>query len=183
MKKLFGYFLLIFLLIAAKPPETATVKWYTIEQALALNEHAPRKIMVDVFTDWCGWCKVMDQQTFHDPVIAKILNEKYYPVKFNAETRDTIVFQGRTFVNDGQGTRSAHQLAVAMLNGKLSYPNIVFIDENNQLITAIPGFRKPEEMEQILEYIGQSLYAKNVNFQEYLTTFKHTTTDELKITR
>ena len=183
MKQLVVVFMVFFLFAGAKLPEESPVKWYTIQQAMELNKKAPRKIMVDVFTDWCGWCKVMDKQTFHDPVIVKILNEKYYAVKFNAETHDTIIFQGRTFINEGQGTRSAHQLAIAMLQGKLSYPNLVFIDEQGQLITNIPGYRKPEEMEPILKYIQQSLYAKNVNFQDYLKTFKHTTTDEPKITR
>jgi uncharacterized protein YyaL (SSP411 family) len=55
------------------------VKWYTLEQAIALNKKEPRKIMIDVYTDWCGWCKKMDITTFNNNVIADYLNSKYYP--------------------------------------------------------------------------------------------------------
>ncbi len=147
------------------------VKWYTFQEAIALNQKAPRKILIDVYTDWCGWCKVMDKETFQNPLIAKILSEKYYPVKFNAESKEPITFEGHTFTNEGQGNRSTHQLAVALLNGKLSYPSIVFMNEKNQLITAVPGFQKPDQMEPLLIYIWNSLYEKNVDFQEYSKNF------------
>ena len=147
------------------------VKWYTFTEAVKLNEKEPRKILIDVYTDWCHWCKVMDDQTFSDAAIAEILNEKYYPVKFNAERTDEVVFQGRTFKNTGEGRRPPHELAVAMLNGKLSYPSIVFMNEKNQLITAVPGFQKPDQMEPLLIYIHNSLYEQNINFQEYLKNY------------
>jgi len=148
------------------------VKWYSFLEAVALNEKAPRKILIDVYTDWCGWCKVMDKETFQDPVIAKILSEKFYPVKFNAESKDPITFENHTFVNSGTGSRPVHQLAAALLNGKMSYPSIVFMNEKNQLITAVPGFQKPQEMEPLLMFIYNSLYEKGVNFQEYSKNYK-----------
>jgi len=147
------------------------VKWYTFTEAVKLNETAPRKILIDVYTDWCGWCKVMDKETFSHPTIAKILNEKFYAVKFNAERKDTVVFQGNTFINNGEGSRPPHQLAMAMLNGKMSYPSIVFMNEKNQMITAVPGFQKPEQMEPLLMFIYESLYEKNVDFQQYSQTY------------
>jgi thioredoxin-related protein len=148
------------------------VKWYTFQEAVTLNQKAPRKIIIDVYTDWCGWCKVMDKETFQNPLISKILTEKYYPVKFNAESKESVTFEGHTFINDGQGSRPVHQLAVALLNGKLSYPSIVFMNEKNQLITAVPGFQKPEQMEPLLIYIWNSLYEKNIDFQQYSNSFK-----------
>lgn len=161
-----------FVLLLAFNSSAQKVKWYTFSEAVELNKTQPRKIMVDVYTDWCGWCKVMDEQTFQHPDIAKILNEKYYAVKFDAERKDTVVFQGTAFVNKGEGRRPPHDLAVAMLNGKMSYPSIVFMNEKNQLITAVPGFQKPEQMEPLLIYIYQSLYEKNVNYQEFVDGYK-----------
>ncbi len=69
------------------------VKWMSFEEAVERSKTEKRKIFIDVFTDWCGWCKVMDKNTFPDLVIAKLLsNEKFYPVKFNAEqTADVAV--------------------------------------------------------------------------------------------
>jgi thioredoxin-related protein len=171
-KYLYSTVLLLIAITIASNVIAQKVKWYTFSEAVKLNEKAPRKILVDVYTDWCGWCKVMDEQTFQDPIISKILNEKYYAVKFDAERKDTVIFQGNTFVNAGEGSRPPHQLAVAMLNGKMSYPSIVFLDEKNQLVTAVPGFQKPEQMEPLLMYIFESLYEKNVNFQEYSQNYK-----------
>lgn len=148
------------------------VKWYTFEEAIKLNEKEPRNIMIDVYTDWCGWCKVMDRETFSKPHIAKILNEKYYAVKFDAETKDTISFQGKKFVNTGQGNRPPHELAVGLLNGKLSYPNIVFLNKKNDILGALPGFKKPKEMEAILDYITKELYTQKIDLGKYIEEFK-----------
>lgn len=143
------------------------VKWHTFTEAIELSKKQPRKIFIDVYTDWCHWCKVMDEKTFQQPNIAKILNEKYYAVKFNAERKDTVMFQGRAFVSTKQGNRPPHQLAAAILNGKMSYPSIVFMNEKNQLITAMGGYQKPEDLEPLLIFIHGSLYEKGIDYQEF----------------
>jgi thioredoxin-related protein len=163
---------IIFLSILSLNIKAQELKWFSIEEATRLNRIENRKIMIDVYTDWCGWCKVMDRETFNNPVISQILREKYYPVKFNAETKDTILFNGKYYISNGEGSRTAHQLAIYLLQGKLSYPSIVFIDENGQIITAMSGYRKPNEMEPILQYISASLYIQKVDFQEYLKVFQ-----------
>lgn len=160
--------LTVFLLsITFTQVKSQEVKWYTFTEAIELNKQQPRKIFIDVYTDWCHWCKVMDEKTFQQPVIAKILNEKYYAVKLDAERTDTVVFQGRTFVSTGQGRRPPHQLAAALLNGKMSYPSIVFMNEKNQLITAMGGFQKPEDLEPLLIFIHGSLYEKGIDYQGF----------------
>src|SRR5438045_724912 len=95
------------------------VKWMSFEEAVAKSKTEKRKIFIDVFTDWCGWCKVMDKNTFPDPEIAKLLNEKFYPVKFDAEQTADVVFRGSTFKFVSQGNRGYHQLAAALLNNQL----------------------------------------------------------------
>lgn len=168
-------FIIILLLVGFSghaQTESSNVKWYTFEEAINLNKKAPRKIIIDVYTDWCSWCKVMDKESFHNPKIAKILNEKYYPVKFNAESTAPVTFQGHTFINEGQGNRPPHQLAIALLQGKLSYPSIVFINEKNQLITAVAGFQKPESLEPLLMFIYGSMYEKGIDYQEYVNNYK-----------
>ncbi len=148
------------------------VKWYSFEEAIELNKKEPRNVFIDVYTDWCGWCKVMDEKTFSQPHIAKILNEQYYAVKFDAETKDTINFQGKAFVNTLQGNRPPHELAAALLQGKLSYPNIVFLNKNNQVLGALPGFKKAPEMEAILDYITRELYTQKVDMGKHIEEFK-----------
>ncbi|OFX25281.1 MAG: hypothetical protein A2041_02315 [Bacteroidetes bacterium GWA2_31_9b] len=150
--------------------QKSEVKWYTIEEAVELNKTTQKKIFIDVYTDWCGWCKKMEASTFTHPVIAKILNEDYYAVRFNAETKDTIIFSGQTFVNQG-GNRQPHQLAVALLQNKLSYPSIVYMNENNQLITAVPGYYGPDGLEPILKFFITDAF-KTQSFEDFKNSFK-----------
>lgn len=147
------------------------VKWHTFEEATKLNEKEPRNILIDVYTDWCTWCKIMDKQTFSKAHIANILNKQFYAVKFNAETLDTIRFDGKIFINEKKGVRSPHNLAIALLQGKMSYPNIVFLNKENQLLGALPGFKKPDAMEAILDYIHKELYKKNIDLGGYIDSF------------
>src|SRR5882724_309883 len=127
------------------------VKWMTFEEAVEKSKTEKRKIFIDVYTDWCGWCKVMDKNTFPDPEIAKLLNEKYYAVKLDAEQTADINFRGTTFKFIPSGNKGVHQLAAALLNGQLSYPNFVFLAEDFRILslipgyTSLPGYRKPEE--------------------------------------
>lgn len=148
---------------------TSKVKWYSIEEALELNKTNPKKIMIDVYTDWCVWCKRMDQSTFSNPVIAAYLNKNYYPVKFNAESSKPIVFGGKTYIKP-EGTRTTHQFAVTLLNGKISYPSIAYLDKNLVLLGAIPGFQQPKKMELILNFIANDLF-KTTTMEEYEKTF------------
>ena len=143
------------------------VKWMTWEQAVEANKTQKKKIFVDVFTDWCGWCKVMDKNTFPDPEVAKILNDDFYAVKFNAEQTADVVFNNVTFKYvDGGGGRGVHQLAAALLNNQLSYPNFVFLDEEFKIIPvfpgyqSLPGYRKPQEFHIFLTYVSDEIYKK-----------------------
>jgi len=162
---------IIFLFTMTVYTKAQEVKWYTIEEAVALNKKEPRKILVDVYTDWCGWCKKMDKETWENPVIAKYLNKNFYPVKFNAESTKPIEFEGHTFVNKGEGTRSSHQFAVALLQGKMSYPSIAYMNEDLQLLAAVPGYRTAEQIEPLLHFIVEDKY-KTESMDEYMKTFK-----------
>jgi len=162
------------------------IKWYSIKEALELNKTTPKKIFIDVYTDWCGWCKVMDKNTFTDPNIIQYMSDNYYAVKFNAEGKDTIEYLGKKYFNKETGTKSAHDLAIFLLRGQLSYPNIVYLDENSNAITAIAGYRKPTELLPFLIYFNKDIY-KTTNlddFQKYFNKTYYDTTsskDSIKI--
>jgi thioredoxin-related protein len=168
----FFFIMLLFVVGISQHGISQNVNWISFEKAIELNKKQPKKIMVDVYTDWCHWCKVMDKETFSNERIAKILSDKFYCVKLNAETKDTIRYKGNEFVSTLQGSRPPHQLAVGLLNGKLSYPSVVFLDERENMITVLPGFHKPNDMEPILMYIYQEMYAKNVSYPDFLNTYK-----------
>jgi len=136
------------------------VNWMTFEEAVEKSKTEKRKIIIDVYTDWCGWCKVMDKNTFSDPEVAKLLNEKFYAVKFNAEQTADIVFRGTTFKFVPYGNNGTHQLAAVLLNNQLSYPSIVFVEEDFKSVSPVPGFKKREEFHKMLAYFTTEFYKK-----------------------
>ena len=154
------------------------IKWMSFEQAVEKSKTEKRKIFIDVYTDWCGWCKVMDKNTFPDPEVAKLLNEKFYAVKLDAEQTADINFRGTTFKFVPYGNKGVHQLAAALLNNQLSYPNFVFLDEEFRIIPVIPnsyslpGYRKPEEFHIFLSYVGNDYYQKIRSIDEYQKQYK-----------
>jgi len=171
MKKPFIFLLLITTTFSLYSQDKE-VKWYTIQEAEKLSNQSFRPLFIDTYTDWCGWCKKMDQETFTNPVIADILNTNFYPVKFDAEGKESVKFLDQTYINDGKYGK-AHQLAVALLQGQLSYPTVVFFtkEDNKYSASPVPGFRQPKEMEMLLMYFADKAY-KTQEWEDFQKTFK-----------
>jgi len=150
--------------------ETSLVKWYTIDEALKLNEKNPKKIFIDMYTDWCGWCKTMDKNTFSNPQIAEYLNKYFYPVKFNAESKQDITYKGKVYKNNGTGSRPAHDFALALTNGQLSYPTSAYLDAESKLLTTVPGYLAPADIEPILVFFGEDHY-KTTKWEDFKAKF------------
>jgi thioredoxin-related protein len=151
--------------------EGGPVKWMSFEEAVEKSQKEKKKIFIDVYTDWCGWCKVMDKKTFSHPEVAKILNEEFYAVKFNAEQKEDITFQGHTFKFIPSGRNGYHQLAAALLNNQLSYPTVVFLDEEFKMIQPLPGYQEAPEFHKIIQFIGEDHY-KTVTWKDWQGTYK-----------
>lgn len=150
----------------------AEIHWYTLEEAQKLSDANPRKIFVDFTTSWCGWCKTMDANTFKNPTIAKYMNANYYCVKFNAETRDTVTFNGQKFWNRGApNQRSANDFAITALRGQLSYPSFAFISKDRMNFTIMQGYHAPEAFEPYIHYYGEDK-EKTMTYDAFLKTFK-----------
>ncbi len=137
-----------------KPVEPGRVNWITLEEAQEKSKTEKRKIFVDVMTDWCGWCKRMEETTFTDPAVAQYLNEHFYAVKFNAEQTNDIVFHNKTYRFKSNNGRGYHELASEWLNNRLSFPTSVFLDENLNLIQPLPGYQDATKLQAILHYFG-----------------------------
>lgn len=144
--------------------EEPKIKWLTLEEAFAANQKAPRKILIDVYTGWCGWCKVMDKQTFTNPEVIKYVNTQFYAVKLNAEGTEDIKIGTTLYKFDAE--RRSHQAAIALLQGKMSYPTIVYLDETFNMIQPIPGYMDAKQFHKIITFIGDNNHKKEP-FEKY----------------
>jgi thioredoxin-related protein len=135
--------------VSPTPADKAEIKWLTLEEAYMLNQKEPRKIFVDVYTDWCGWCKRMDKDTFSNSDVATYVGKNYYAVKLNAES-------DRSF-KLGEAAMTERQVAQQL--GVSGYPTVVFIYEDFKTIEPVSGYQQPEQFMKTL----QAFAAKTLN--------------------
>ena len=147
------------------------INWMSWEEAVAANENEPRKIFIDVYTDWCGWCKKMDRSTFKDKSVARVMNKYFYAVKFNAEQKESIEYKDHTLKYlPKAGRRGVHELAYALLDGRMGYPSFVYLDEKGDRITISPGYKDAKAIQKELAYVGGEHY-KNQKFDEFSASY------------
>lgn len=149
-----------FLMLFATSLSAQQVDWLSWAEAVALtkNEGNTKKVFIDVYTDWCGWCKKMDKDTFQNPEVAAYMNENFHMVKMDAEGKEPIEYNGKTFKFVPSGRRGYHELAAALLKGRMSYPTVVFLDEDMNMLSPVPGYQKVEPFMQIARYFGDNIY-------------------------
>ncbi|WP_165836354.1 thioredoxin family protein [Taibaiella soli] len=151
--------------------DSTEIHWLTLDQVQEAMKKQPKKVYMDVYTDWCSWCKVMEKKTFTNTNVIRYMNQKFYAVRLNAEQKDSIRFLGKLygFVPEYR----ANQLAVDILHGQMSYPTSVIFEENFLQPQPIPGYLDVPNMEMILKYLGENTY-KTVPFPDYQQGFKAT---------
>lgn len=143
----------------------ASINWMSIEEAQEAMKTQKKKIFIDLYTDWCGWCKKMDASTFKDPNVVQFMNQYYYAVKFNAEQKDTINFNNFDFYNlNPGGKRGTHLFAYSLLDGQMSYPSYALLDENLSRIHVIPGYKEVAPFASILLFFGTDQYQQYHNY-------------------
>jgi thioredoxin-related protein len=144
--------LLVLVFTNQKPkPEPIKVNWLTYEQAQKLNAQKPRKIFIDTYTDWCGWCKKMDANTLSHPEVAKYLNEKFYAVKLNAESSKLTIYKGKSITERELATK---------IFGANSFPTTVYLDEKENILQPLPGYLEVAEFDKIIHFFGEDYYTK-----------------------
>ncbi len=134
MKKTIALFGFLFLGMCALMAQDK-IEWLTFEEAAAKTQENPKMIFVDVYTDWCGWCKKMDKETFTDADVVNYINSNFYAVKMNAEnTNKKFKFKGKDYT----------EASMAKTMRVSSYPNFVIMDPLMENITQLPGYREAE---------------------------------------
>lgn len=162
--------ILLFVSCTGGAASSKSIKWVKLDKAL--KGKGNKMIFIDVYTNWCGWCKRMDRSTFQDPKIVRYINENFYPVKFDAEIRKEIIFKDKTYKFSNAGRRGRHELATFFMqdNDKVGYPTFVFLDDEANIIQAVPGYRKTEEFEKIITYFAGGHYL-NTPWNEYESNY------------
>ncbi len=152
-----------------------TIKWMTLEQAIAAQAKKPKKIFMDAYTDWCGPCKMLDAKTFNNPDLVKYMNENYYAVKFDAEGNESIKYKGKTYSNPNydpakdKARNSGHQLASYFQ--VRAYPTMLILDEQANVLTPITGYLTPQQLEIYLKLFATNDY-KNIKTKESWETYQ-----------
>ena len=165
--------------LQAQTPPTKGIQWLTIEEAQAKTKKVPKPLMIDVYTSWCGPCKMLDAHTFSDPRLAEYVNKNFYAVKFNAESGTPVTFKGQKLENpefdaaNTAGRNGTHQLTymIANVEGRIAYPTVVYLDNELNVLAPVQGYLTPDQMEPILNYFGEAHY-KGTDYQSFVGTFK-----------
>lgn len=147
------------------------INWISFEELQIKQKEEPKKVLISVYTSWCGWCKRMDKQVFTNASLIDFVNENYYAVRFDAETKDPIVFKGQeyNFVKEYK----VNELAAVLLQGKMSYPTTIVMMENLSQVETFPGFLEVPLIESILKFFIEN-GKTNISWNEFEKSFEST---------
>jgi thioredoxin-related protein len=143
------------------------ISWLTIEAAAGKLKEVKKPVIIDLYTDWCGWCKQMDKKTYSNKQVAAYLQEKFYTVKIDAETHATINWLGKTYRYNPQ--YRSNEFALYLTHGRLEFPTTVIIVPGEEP-QAIPGYLEPKELELLVKYFGEGAYRAQ-SFDAYQKSF------------
>ena len=168
MKKILSFLAVIFITLTVKAQE---ITWISFEEAIELNKKTPKLILIDVYTDWCGWCKKLDKITYKNNEVIKLINENFYAVKLDGEEKEDITFKDHTFKYKEEGSTKYNEFAATIMGGKLSYPTTIILSPEEKLLDRIPGYLDEKTMEKILTFFYSEDY-KIKNWVEFEKTFE-----------
>jgi thioredoxin-related protein len=179
LKKLLA--LIIVLMVCTRPSFSQNeadglVKWLTLKEAQEKNKTVSKPFIIDIYTDWCGWCKHMMKTTYSSEGLAAYINANFYPVKFNAETKDTIEYNGVVYKPLSKDPKTPHELAVKFLGTSLSYPSTMFVTNNFEYNLLSQGYLEDKKLEPLLIFMTENAWRNSV-YEEFNRHFNNTFSD------
>ncbi|EGD34070.1 MULTISPECIES: thioredoxin family protein [unclassified Capnocytophaga] len=177
MKQIFSVLLVLMISVVS----AQEIKWMSMNEALSAQKKNPKKIFVDVYTAWCGPCKMLSEKTFKNKDLVKYINDKFYAVKFNAEGNEDISYKGVTYKNNNYDPAKAntrngmHDFAGAL--GVSAYPTMLVFDEKSAPIFPITGYLTATQLEPIIKFLGENTYLTVTTqeaYDKYMKNFKGT---------
>lgn len=147
---------LLFISLTAFAGEKIELKWRTFDAGFEEAKKNNKKIMLDVYTDWCGWCKRLDKDTYGNEKVIEYLNKEYIAIKLNAESNAKINYKDKSYT----------ETSLAQYFGVTGYPAIIFFDSDAEAINLLPGYVNAERFLPIIKYIGEDHF-KSMSWEEY----------------
>jgi len=148
------------LFVAPAPAGAAAASglaWKAWDQGLDEAKASGRPVIVDVYTDWCGWCRRMEAQVYAKPEIRDYLREKFVLVKLDAEAADAARYEGKAFTSRSLAARF----------GVSGYPTTIFLRPGGEHLVSVPGYVAADRFLLVLRYIGEGHMDRGVSFQEF----------------
>lgn len=149
--------------------EKPKVNWMTLDEAQEKFKEQHKPIFIDLYTDWCYWCKVMDNRTYQNEKVIAYLNENFYPVKMNAETKDSLMWDKKLHVYSPR--YKVNTFAMFASRGQLRFPTTVFLIEKDNPIP-VQGYLRTGDIEPILRYYGEGNY-KQMSYKDYTRDYRN----------
>jgi thioredoxin-related protein len=167
---------LILSYLKAQTEKDGLVNWLSIKEAQQKNKEVQKPFIIDIYTDWCGWCKHMMKTTYSNAGIANYINSNFYPVKFDAETKDTIEYNGKIYKPTSKEPKTPHELAIKFLGTSLSYPSTMFVTNNFEYNLLSQGFIEDKKIEPLLIFMVENAWRNSV-YDEFSKHFSRTFID------
>ena len=172
-------FLILILFFSSDLTFSQNIKWMSLEKALEAQKVLPKKIIMDVYTTWCGPCRLLDKKTFGNPDVSRYISQNFYAVKFNAEGDEEIFFYDKKFSNpnynpDRKGRNSTHDFTKFL--GIRGYPTIIFFSEEGDPIIPLTGYFNVRQIEPYLKMIKRGDYAvfkDSDDIEKYIENFAY----------
>ena len=174
MRNNFKIFFCFFFLFIFFKGSSQQINWISFNELEKVQKNNPKNVLIDIYTNLCGPCKLMDKNTFGNADIIRIINENYYAVKFNGEGNETVKFMDRTFTNPNydssrsQKRNSSHELTRYL--GVNAYPSTLFFDSSMNYISPIRGYLNPKQIEVYLTLFKDDTY-KTLKTQDDFDNF------------
>lgn len=141
--------------------EGEKINWYSFTEGIAKAKKENKYVFIDFYTDWCGYCKKLDKETYSNEKVYKYMNDKFVPIKVNAESDEKVIFDGKPITK----AELARSFSVA------SYPSMFFMETEKKSIGQLPGFVSAKDFLTIASYVGSNAF-KTKSIDEYKKTFR-----------
>jgi thioredoxin-related protein len=133
------------------------IAWRTWDRGLEEARASGRPVLVDVYTDWCGWCRRMKSDVYSRAEIRDYLDRHFVVVSLNAEAADAARYEGKAFTSRSLAARF----------GVSGYPTTVFLRADGSHMVNVPGYVESARFLQVLRYIGEGHLERGVSFQDF----------------